>query len=184
MHDGLKIFFDAGEKMPNGFDLHVKSAQAAIQLIREGKVALISIGNYSEENSEGKNLARLITQVFIAGEIDFVAFETHTSNATARKQIAMFKDSIIKHLQAQLESDNETGFQSFLRFYVPSIEQCILQLAKRNIKGVTFEELFEAGVSALKKALAKSKDEDHFNRFYLWWVKQEMLGKIRDEQNR
>jgi hypothetical protein len=81
MFSNKRVFLDDERLMPANFDVHIKSATKAIEMIKKGEVRFISLDNDLGENQEeGKRVAQFIERAFISGEIEYLEFNYHTAN--------------------------------------------------------------------------------------------------------
>jgi hypothetical protein len=88
---------DDREMIDPDYDLHLKTTEEVIALIREGKVEMVSLDNdLGPGYTEGKKVAQFIEQAYGNGEIDFVFFHPHTGNPVAWDEIMACKRSVYK----------------------------------------------------------------------------------------
>lgn len=100
MKDKLYVYLDDVRGLPAGFDLLIRTAEEAIELIKANKVEFISLDNdLGTGYTEGKKVAQFIENAYISGEIEFVDFHPHTSNPVAFDEIIACKRNVYKHRQ-------------------------------------------------------------------------------------
>lgn len=93
----LKLFLDDVRPKPEGFDLLIRTAEEAIELIKQNKVKFISLDNdLGIGYTEGYKVANFIEEAYMADEIEFVDFYPHTSNPVARAKIIMARRTVYK----------------------------------------------------------------------------------------
>jgi hypothetical protein len=86
----MKIWLDDIRAMPDEFDIHVKTAQEAIKLLKTGEVTLISLdhdlGN-EETCGNGYRVALWIEKAAYRGEIPWLDWRLHTANPIGREKM-------------------------------------------------------------------------------------------------
>lgn len=94
----LRLYLDDCRPKPNNFDLLIRTAEEAIELIKQNKVEFISLDNdLGSGYTEGYKVANFIEESYIVGEIEFVDFHPHTSNPEAWERIISAKRNVYKH---------------------------------------------------------------------------------------
>jgi hypothetical protein len=94
----LWVYLDDARPLPDGYDLLVRTAEEAIELIKEGKVEHISLDNdLGTGYTEGKKVAQFIEQAYVSGQIEQVKFKPHTSNPVAFDEIKLCAYNCWKH---------------------------------------------------------------------------------------
>lgn len=85
----LAVWLDDVRPMPEGYDVHVKTAQEAINLLKSGRVCMISLDHdLGDESVEtGYTVARYIEQAAHEGTLGFVAVNLHTANPVGRRNM-------------------------------------------------------------------------------------------------
>jgi len=87
----MKVWLDDVRPMPYDYDVHVKTAKHAIELLKAGLVTEISLDNdlgsvYHDDSStgEGRHVADFIEEAAYLCELPRLVWHTHTSNTVAR----------------------------------------------------------------------------------------------------
>jgi hypothetical protein len=98
----LNIWLDDERPMVDpDMDLHCRTAEEVIDLIKQNKVAFVSLDNdLGIGYTQGKKVAQFIEQAFGNGEIEFVDFHPHTANPVAFDEIMHCKRNVHKLLQS------------------------------------------------------------------------------------
>ena len=77
----LFVYLDDTRPLAGGYDVLVKTAEEAIDLIKTGTVEEISLDwDLGTGYTMGHKVAEFIEQAYEAGEIEFVEFHPHTSS--------------------------------------------------------------------------------------------------------
>lgn len=98
MVDKLYVFLNDTRPKLSQFDILVRTAEEAIELIKQGKVEFISLDNdLGIGYTEGKKVAQFIEENYILGNIPFVDFHPHTSNPVAFDEIIACKRLVYNH---------------------------------------------------------------------------------------
>lgn len=81
----MRVWLDDERPMPDGYTVHVKTAQEAIDLLATGQVEKISLDNDLGEPQagEGRDVARWIERAAFDGLIKKVRCRVHTQNNVA-----------------------------------------------------------------------------------------------------
>ena len=94
----LHVYLDDKRPLPCWFDVLVRTAEEAIEMIKRGEVEFISLDNdLGSGYTEGKKVAQFIEQAYILGEIEFVDFNPHTDNPAAWEEIMTCKRNVYKN---------------------------------------------------------------------------------------
>ncbi len=85
----MRVWLDDERPMPEGYDVHVRTAPEAIDLIRSGRVELISLDHDlgPPEAGTGYDVAKAIGEMAYHGRIPEMSFRVHTANPVGRKNI-------------------------------------------------------------------------------------------------
>lgn len=85
---GLKMWLDDERSMPEGFDLHVKTAKEAIDMIRKGGVSMVSLDHdLGDGNGTGYDVAKYIEESAFNGALIPVDVRVHSANPVGRANI-------------------------------------------------------------------------------------------------
>jgi hypothetical protein len=81
-NEGVRVWLDDERPMPEGYDLHLKTAPEAIELIRQGKVSAISLDHDlgPTESGTGYEVAKFIEEGAFQGSIDPIDVRVHSAN--------------------------------------------------------------------------------------------------------
>ena len=85
----LKVWLDDERPMPDGFDVHVKTAEEAIQLISEGKVSEISLDHDLGTELTGYEVAKEIEKLAFENKIPQIQWRVHSQNCVGVKNIEL-----------------------------------------------------------------------------------------------
>lgn len=83
----MKVWLDDIRVMPEGFDVHVKTAEAAIELLAGGRVTLISLDHdLGDENPKntGYEVAKFIEHQVFYGILGPFEIRMHSANPVGR----------------------------------------------------------------------------------------------------
>jgi len=83
----MRLWLDDERPMPDGFDLHVRTVQQAIDVIVGGGVTHISFDNDLGEDEEGRHLANFIELGAFNGRLRRMTWEIHSGNPVGRDAI-------------------------------------------------------------------------------------------------
>jgi hypothetical protein len=86
----MRIWLDDERPMPQGYDLHVKTATEAIALLRGGQVTCISLDHDLgfEWNGTGYDVAVFIEEGAHRGTLKPIRVKLHTANPVGRRRMA------------------------------------------------------------------------------------------------
>lgn len=85
----LRVWLDDVRPKPAGFDIHVRTAEAAIELLKTGDVSYISLDNdLGEGYTEGREVAKFLERAAFEETLGKVEFDSHSSNPVAADEIA------------------------------------------------------------------------------------------------
>ncbi len=105
----LQVWLDDEREEPGVYDVWVKNAYDAIELIKTNTVEFISLDYYMGENSagclNGLDVAEFIRDEYKAGNIDFVKFHPHTSNPYMFEKILKVKREHLANHKQKLENN-------------------------------------------------------------------------------
>lgn len=80
--EGVRVWLDDERPMPEGYDVHVKTASEAIEMIRRGEVSEISLdhdlGDYA--NGTGYEVAKFIEEGAFGGTVSPLDARVHSAN--------------------------------------------------------------------------------------------------------
>jgi hypothetical protein len=84
----MRVWLDDERPMPSDYDVHVRTAEEAIALLKTGDVTTISLDNdLGDEAGEGRDVARWIEEAAYNNAIPRLRMKVHTQNAVARVAI-------------------------------------------------------------------------------------------------
>jgi len=91
---GLRLWLDDERPMPAGFDVHVKTANEAISLIRSGGVSIVSLDHDLGENEmTGYEVAKFIEEGAFQGSLIPMEVRVHSANPVGAKNMAFCIDN-------------------------------------------------------------------------------------------
>lgn len=86
----MRVWLDDTRPMPEDFDVHVKTAQEAIDLLKTGDVTMISLDHDLGENAgTGYDVACFIEQGAVLGTLKKLIVISHTANPVGYKNIGL-----------------------------------------------------------------------------------------------
>lgn len=85
----VRLWLDDLRPMPKGFDLHVRTATEAIEVLGSGLVSGISLDHDlgAEENGTGYDVAKFIEERAYYGTLDPMDVEVHSANPVGAKNM-------------------------------------------------------------------------------------------------
>lgn len=95
----MKVWLDDERPMPSHYDIHVKTAIDAINLIKTGSVTQISLDNDlgPPECGQGRDVSKYIEEAAFKGEIPPIKCRVHTANSVARQEICAALQNAYKY---------------------------------------------------------------------------------------
>lgn len=98
---GLSVWLDDERPMPPGYDIHVKTSQEAIALLKTGQVEFISLDNDlgPDSHGEGYDVAKFIEQAAYEGTLPAMRssqFRVHTQNESKKPLIKMALSNAVR----------------------------------------------------------------------------------------
>jgi hypothetical protein len=84
----MNIWLDDERPMPEGYDIHVKTAEEAIELLKSGKVTSISLDHDLGQDKTGYDVAKWIEEAAYDGRLAPIHLVIHTQNVAGRANIA------------------------------------------------------------------------------------------------
>lgn len=94
----MKIWLDDERPIPEGYDTYCRTAEQAIQFIKQGVVDEISLDNdLGTGYTEGKEVARFIERETLLGNLGRIKLRAHTSNVSARQDMHAAFRNIYKY---------------------------------------------------------------------------------------
>lgn len=86
---GRRLWLDDERPMPEGFDLHVRTAPEAIAEIRKGGVSMASLDHDlgGEQNGTGYDVAKYIEEAAFNGGLLPIDIRVHSANPVGRSNI-------------------------------------------------------------------------------------------------
>lgn len=91
----VRMWLDDERPMPEGFDLHVRTAREAIEAIRSGRVVEASLDHDlgSEENGTGYDVAKFVEEAAFQGALAPMRVSVHSANPIGARNIQMCIDN-------------------------------------------------------------------------------------------
>lgn len=85
----MRVWLDDERKMPEGFDLHVRTATEAIDVLKTGKVQLISLDHDlgPPEAGTGYDVAAWIEEAAFSKQIPRLEWRIHSANPVGRERM-------------------------------------------------------------------------------------------------
>lgn len=94
----MNVWLDDERPMPFGYDIHVKTAQAAIKLLSNGNVELISLDHDLGLNSgTGYDVAKWIEQSAFEGKLPKLQVKVHSQNPVGKTNINLALQNAMKY---------------------------------------------------------------------------------------
>ncbi len=85
--DPVRVWLDDVREMPEGFDIHVKTAQEAIDLISQNRVVKISFDHDLGTELTGYDVAKKIEELAFNSKISQVEWSVHSQNGVGAENI-------------------------------------------------------------------------------------------------
>jgi hypothetical protein len=80
------VWLDDSRTMPEGYEVHVKTAEEAIKLLMSGEVSFISLDHdLGDGNGSGSQVALYIEEHAWRGTLNRLAWRLHTANPVGRE---------------------------------------------------------------------------------------------------
>ncbi len=111
----MRVWLDDAREMPKGFDLHVRTAEEAIQILKSGKVTFISLDHdlsfehYLGEESDvptGYDVAQFIECAVHNDWIPMPNWAVHSANPVGAQRI---KHAMVSAERIQEKKNRERG---------------------------------------------------------------------------
>jgi hypothetical protein len=83
----MRVWLDDERPMPQDYDLHVKTAEEAIQLLEQGQVTHISLDHDLGQETTGYTVASWIERAAFEGTLRPLTVFVHTANPSGRRNI-------------------------------------------------------------------------------------------------
>ena len=83
------VWLDDVRPMPKGYDVHVRTAEEAIALLKTGKVRKISLDHDLGEEMTGYDVAKFIEAGAVAGTLAPIDCLVHSQNVVGAAQMRM-----------------------------------------------------------------------------------------------
>jgi hypothetical protein len=85
---GLRLWLDDERPMPEGFDIHARTADKALEFLKSGVVSVVSLDHdLGEGNGTGYDVAKYIEEAAFNGEIPRMEVRVHSANPVGRMNI-------------------------------------------------------------------------------------------------
>jgi len=83
----MNVWLDDERPMPSDYDVHVKTAEEAINLLAAGNVDIISLDHDLGQQKTGYDVAKWIEEAAATGKLSRITVHVHTQNPVGRKNI-------------------------------------------------------------------------------------------------
>lgn len=83
----MRVWLDDVRPMPNGYDIHARTAREAIRLLQSGSVAAISFDHDLGTGPDGCDVATVIEAGAACGQIGPIEWAIHSANPVGRQRI-------------------------------------------------------------------------------------------------
>lgn len=94
---GLRLWIDDERPMPDGFDVHARTADDAIRAIDAGGVSLVSLDHdLGDGNGTGYEVAKYIEEGAFNGDLPPMEVRVHSANPVGRKNIMRCVENAIE----------------------------------------------------------------------------------------
>ena len=93
----MRVYLDDERKMPEFFDTLARTAEEAIELLKTGKVEVISLDHDLGTDLTGYDVAKFIEESVVKGELKMPRCMVHTQNPVGRKNICAAIQSAKRH---------------------------------------------------------------------------------------
>lgn len=91
---GLKVWLDDERPMPDGFDIHARTSEKAVEYLKSGVVSMISLDHdLGEGNGTGYEVAKYIEESAFNGELSRMEVRVHSANPVGRMNIRRCVDN-------------------------------------------------------------------------------------------
>jgi hypothetical protein len=119
----MKVWLDDERPMPDNYNIHVKTADEAIALLKTGKVESMSLDHDLGEGKTGYDVAKWIEENAVAGKLSKIKLKVHTQNPVGRKNICAALQTAgklwMEHFRSVEEvTPNGTIYRVFLDGYM------------------------------------------------------------------
>lgn len=85
---GLRMWLDDERLMPEGFDIHARTAEKAMEYLKSGVVSLVSLDHdLGDGNGTGYDVAKYIEESAFNGELPRMEVRVHSANPVGRMNI-------------------------------------------------------------------------------------------------
>lgn len=86
----MRLWLDDERKMPVDFDVHVKTAAEAIEILKAEKVSYISLDHDlgPPESGTGYDVAKWIEQMAFYGALKRIEWRVHSANPVGRRNMS------------------------------------------------------------------------------------------------
>jgi hypothetical protein len=85
---GLSMWLDDERPMPEGFDIHARTAEKAVEYLKSGVVSLVSLDHdLGDGNGTGYDVAKYIEESAFNGELLKMEVRVHSANPVGRMNI-------------------------------------------------------------------------------------------------
>jgi hypothetical protein len=85
---GLSLWLDDERPMPEGFDIHAKTAERAVEYLKSEVISLVSLDHdLGDGNGTGYDVAKYIEESAFNGELARMEVRVHSANPVGRMNI-------------------------------------------------------------------------------------------------
>lgn len=105
---GLSVWLDDLRKMPPEYDIHVKTANEAIEVLRSGRVIRMSLDHdLGEGNGSGYDVAKWIEEAAYNNDIPQIQLSLHSQNTVGIENMRSALVNAHKFWQGHQEKEQE-----------------------------------------------------------------------------
>lgn len=116
----MRIWLDDERAMPQGFDIHLRTAAEAIALLAKGGISLISLDHdLGDGGGTGYEVACYIEQAAFEGTLPPLEVAIHSANPVGRERMQQAVHNAFKHWDAHTHQKGRTS-AAIARFFTAS----------------------------------------------------------------
>lgn len=104
----MKVWLDDERPMPDGYDVHVRTASEAIDLLKTGQVTRMSLDHDlgPPEAGTGYDVAKWIEEAAFHGWIPTMQFGVHTANPVGRANMVSCLQNAVRFWEERAKPDS------------------------------------------------------------------------------